>query len=281
MLPALPCYRLARTLDGRPTKAEVEKERCRRIRELGRVAHRGLWGEWCRRLAKALADDLVQLKTMANPVFVWEMQDLLIGNIHLLLDQEDRKRVATFTINKRAWAKHAVELLRVPELGTHGVDLKRSVKQEFRKNLNDALKKLREAGKVVRGWLICVIEVAYDEPTGCYQIHIHGIATDDYIDVVDGLRRFRSFKPWKKDGRLRIPGCRRPVVIKERLTDLPRPFAYMLKMFWKLRRAGKRVRLPGDEHIRSLLVLNQYRVDDLVLMMGVQVKDGRLKAISR
>jgi hypothetical protein len=44
-----------------------------------------------------------------------------------------------------------------------------------------------------------------------------------------------------------------------------------------MRNSGRTKRLQGDEHTRMLLFLHKHRPENLTLLMGVQVKGGKLQ----
>ena len=255
-------YRPSKCLDDFPTAQSAERERQTRIRLLAATTHQGLWGEAARALAVRLEEDA---ETLANNQVMLGWQDRIVGQLHRLIERQGREDICTFTIAKRAWAKHPAEL---------DVGLLAKVERQFRKNIADLKRKL----KPKRGWIFATIEASYDVDFGCYQFHIHGAASGDYVGVIDGLRKLRSYKPWI--GISGIPDCRYPVRrSREPLTNMPRPINYAFKSYWKVRKAGHVARLPGEEHTRMLLFLDECEVDDLTILINLGVEKGSFEEL--
>lgn len=146
---------------------------------------------------------------------------------------------------------------------------------------------LRRAGAATAktGFLVLGLHGEYDPLTGFYHLHFHGYADGDMLRAVDRLRLQRRFRRQSLGpGR----GKDRPVVIaREPLTNLPAPLTYIVQSWWPSRPRGdgidddrrgspKRRRIPQPDHSEWLLWLDQWRIQDMVLMMRLRVIKGRL-----
>ena len=253
-----PQYRPSKTVEGFLTLAQVDKERRKRVRLLAATTHQGSWGKRARELAGRIEADE---ETLANPIWFRDHQERCIGNLYWLIERQKRTDVTTFTIVKKRWAVYAGDLSK---------KILKKIEKQFRKNLGDTGIKPRQ------GWIYATIEAAYYPEQGCYQFHLHGAACGDYVRMIDALRKKRSYKPWKAEPGM--PACRTPIRRSQKpLTNMPTPLSYGLKHFWKLRDAGCRVRLPGDEHTRMLLFLDQCCIEDLTILINLTVRNGRLE----
>lgn len=253
-------YRPSENMKDFETRIDAETERNLRIRRLAKCAHQGDWGDAARCLRCRLLqeDGRTSWPTLASPTYCRHLRQVVIGNLHKVLDQNWPGKCVFVTLVRNDWARHPGDL--------HDVDLD-SWKRALRKSITDRL-------KGDSGWIFLWFEASYDPVHQCYQFHAHGIATGDYVDAVEALNGSRAFRPWAN---LRgIPDCSKPVDCEPvQLEDLPRPIAYSLKSFWKLRNSGWKVRLDGDEHTRMLLFLDEHRPEDFCLMIGISVRDGR------
>lgn len=234
-----------------------------RVRLLAATIHKGLWGDAARALSERLAADE---GTLANNKVMLAYQDRIVGQLNRLIERQAGEDVCTFTIVKRTWAKHPAEL---------DVAVLEAIERQFRKNVADLKRKLSPK----HGWIFATIEASYDVKLLCYQFHLHGTASGDYIDIIDGLKGLRSFKPWEDISG--IPDCKHPVRrSREPLTEMPSPINYGFKSYWKVRNGGRATRLPGDEHTRMLMFLDQCKVDDLTILINLGVENGTLKELN-
>lgn len=237
----------------------LEEDRTR-AKLLRRTMHEGIWGDTARGLAERLAagERRCPWPTLASALYWRDLRERIIGNLNLFIEDEEPEHASFFTIVRKEWALHPADLF--------DVDLGR-FKRMFRKNIEDTKVELNG------GFMIGRFEASYDPIAQCYQLHIHGVATDDYIDAINKLKGRRPYRPWAEV--LGIPDCKKPVENPLVATDeAARAFAYSLKSYWELRNAGRAKRLHGDEHTRCLLFLDKQRPEDLFLLMGVQVKGG-------
>lgn len=255
-------YRPSKCLEDFPTAKAAERELRTRVRLLAETTHQGLWGDAARTLSERLAADE---ETLANNKVMLAWQDRIVGQLYRLIEHQAHQDVCTFTIAKMVWAKHPVEL---------DVAVLEAIERQVRKNVADLKRKLSPR----HGWIFATIEASYDVKLVCYQFHLHGTASGDYIGIIDGLKRLRSYKPWKNIPG--IPDCKHPVRrSREPLTKMPSPINYAFKSFWKVRKGGRVVRLPGDEHTRMLMFLDQCKVKDLTILINLGIENGALKEL--
>ncbi|RYG56905.1 MAG: hypothetical protein EON56_03370 [Alphaproteobacteria bacterium] len=136
------------------------------------------------------------------------------------------------------------------------------------------------------GYLIAFIHGEFEPSRNVYQLHIHGIVAGSLRDVIDQeVRKTPSVR--SNDGTYGLSDfVRHRLRMESSLTDLPRPITYLVKSFWpsKLQylnaqgqlRRHRRVRRIGEPyHTEVLLWLDQWRLNDLSLLMNLSVgKDG-------
>ena len=244
------------------TKYESLAEDAQRVLLLRRTEHQGQWGDDALDLADRLAEGRRRYPwpTLASSLYWRDIRERVVGHVNLLIEGEEPERASFFTIVRKEWASRPADLPHV-EIARF--------KRMFRKNIEDSGVDLDD------GFLIGRFEASYDPIAQCYQFHIHGIATDAYIDAINTLKGRRPYRPWADI--FGIPDCKHPVENPELPVDgVVRAFTYSLKGYWELRNAGRAKRLQGDEHTRSLLFLDRHRPEDLFLLMGVHVKGGVL-----
>ena len=209
--------------------------------------------------------------TPVSKLFMREFRIRTHGALWQLVD-ECTEPVSTFTIIKRSW-------IRFPDNIDHLDPV--ALKADLRTSLN------RAGAKHTSGFLYASLDGEFmQEREICnprfngvrpalYQVHFQGIASGEKIEVIDRLRKQRCFAPWMGDDKVR--GCRTPVQLsREPLTNLPSPLAYTDKGFWKMQRNGKTLRIPEPHHTQVLLTLNDFRIEDLTLLMNLKVKAGKL-----
>lgn len=126
-----------------------------------------------------------------------------------------------------------------------------------------------------KGFLLAAVHGEFDPIAELYQPHVHVIATQDYVDLVDRLRTLKGYKPTER--------VRTPVRITRNIFDLPGALTYLLKSYWPqrpflplgsdgaLKRPRNHQRIDEPFHTNLLLWLDKWQVSDLILMMGLRV----------
>ncbi|SUJ31866.1 Uncharacterised protein [Sphingomonas paucimobilis] len=142
----------------------------------------------------------------------------------------------------------------------------------------------------VGGWLIVGIHGEHDPTKGVYVIHFHGYCTGGMIGVIDRLRGQPSFKSkhQRKDGSdvQRVHRSRAP------LDNLPRPLTYPFQGFWpakasfvaqneRSKRQRRKHRIKEPMHSEVLLWLARWRIQDLVLLLGIRVTKSGMEPCAK
>lgn len=144
-----------------------------------------------------------------------------------------------------------------------------------------------------KDWLIAFIHGECDPVAGVYRLHLHGLASDDMIEVVDRLRKLPNYatRRFLADGSP-SPVYRRVRIERKPLTNLPAPITYLMQSFWPSRPViinedGRRVRsrvkqrIAEPYHSQVLLWLDKWGLDDLTVMIGLRVTKNGLKQTKR
>lgn len=135
------------------------------------------------------------------------------------------------------------------------------------------------------GFLFVGLHGEYDPLTGRFQLHFHLYGVGGALDAVRRLCQQARYKPQMAANPDR---ARSPVQIRKApLTHLPDPLTYLVQSWWPSRRRfnedGTRVakprreRIPEPAHSEYLLWLDRWRLQDIVLMIGLRVINGRLR----
>lgn len=136
---------------------------------------------------------------------------------------------------------------------------------------------LRRAGcGLADGALIACIHGEFEPLRQVYQLHLHGLASGEMVEIIDRLRRLPSFKSG--------PVITSPIRIsRQPLEAMPYPLGYVCKSYWPCRRIGpvgadnliKRERnarrIPEPFHSQVLLWLDEWQIEDLTLLVNVRV----------
>lgn len=135
-----------------------------------------------------------------------------------------------------------------------------------------------------RGYIFVGLHGEFNRNTGCFHLHLHGIADGQMVDVIRGLKRLPRFRFDRKRD------LRSPIrVTRLRMTNLPYPLLYTVQDWWpgrftlsrngKPRRSGRQ-RIPEPYHTALLLWLDRWSLADMTLMVGMRVgKDGFVKRV--
>lgn len=212
--------------------------------------------------------------SLASSVDMREHRIKVGGHLWHLMSKGQIKKVRTFTVIPATWEYPADQLA--------GVD-----PVEMINGLRVALYG-RGAGQA-SGWLIAFVHSEHDPVGDVYRFHVHGIAYGEMIDVIDRLRTLPNYRSCLhlSDGS-RSPVYRRVRRTRKPLRNLPAPITYILQSFWPARalviskdgeryRARRKGRIKEPRHSQVLLWLDQHRLEDLTLMIGLRVTQNGLK----
>ncbi|KFL46399.1 hypothetical protein IL54_1815 [Sphingobium sp. ba1] len=125
-----------------------------------------------------------------------------------------------------------------------------------------------------RGYIFVGLHGEFNRNTGCFHLHLHGIADGEMVNVVRGLKKLPRFRFDRKRD------LRSPIrVTRLRMTNLPYPLLYTVQDWWPGRfilvRNGKpvrsrRQRIPEPYHTLLLLWLDRWSLADMILMVGIR-----------
>lgn len=215
--------------------------------------------------------------SMASPVCMREQRIRIIGHLHRLIKMTAGSSERLFDIIPRGWRVRRRDLLRFNV---------RARLSAFRSALNRERTALRrENARVGRpnnpdaGWLIMFVHGDWDVRAERYQLHVHGVASGEMVEVVRRLGTRRNFKSAHTGEE---SAWSRVIVKAQAPTDLPYPLTYRLKSYWlatpsyvnaegRVRRSPQQRRLVEPQHTQVLFWMDQWRLQDICLMMGIQV----------
>lgn len=222
------------------------------------------------RLADKLDQSLLDCQLYSSPASSQFMRDRRLafaGWLWRLRDSRPDMEQALCTIISRHWEHPASDLhLFHPRSFLDGVK-----------------SQLRYHGDEKGGYLAGALHSEFVPETNTFRMHLHAIAAGPKIDDVDRMRSspmLKSYVDTLGDRSIK----KRAVKIQRALTNYPDPLTYALQAFAPARvfgspgngeQRGRRRRIPEPWHSQYLLWLDQYRLEDLVLLIGVRVtKDG-------
>ena len=224
-----------------------------------------------RKLSKRIGSSTQSCASLACPVYFRGLRIAEVRQMWLLCDQA-ADEVSFVTVIPKDWE--------IPDDQLHSVD-----PRELLNRLRAVLYRCGAAD--APGWIRFVIHGEHDPTTGTYQFHVHGLATEGMIKVVDALRKLPNFRScrraWEKGKRHVYQRVRRT---RKALTDLPDPLTYIVQSFWPRRcsysnghgdraRQTKKRRLLEPHHTLMLLWLDRWTLEDLTLSIGLrQTKSG-------
>lgn len=257
------------------TVAEAEAEDRLRLTRLLRLARHGsnmVDARRARRLANKLDRTLERERLAPTPAssrFMRKIRRRLAGWLWHVSDTHPHYGQTLVTLLCDAWKLPAPDLMLF--------DAKRMLR-----NLRSLLWS-RGADKAL-GYLELGVHCEYFEPSDEFHFHVHRIAAGEMIRVIEGLRKTRQFHQDASAGEKK----QRPnIKIQRPLNNLPAPYLYTVQSFAPRRgyvdpltgevlRGSKR-RIPEPYHSLYLLWLDRYRIEDLVLLIGLRVTKTGLK----
>ena len=222
-------------------------------------------GKLAERLARARQRGRV-LISLASPEYMRRARVRVIGHLWMLIEAS-RLSVSTVDLVPKGWIFSSSELDEADPV----------------KLLNALRSDLNRCGAAdATGFLFLGLHGEYESEADVYQLHAHGVATGEIIEVVDKLRKRRKFQSERRaDGAIHS----RVVISRKPITNLAYRLTYILKSYWpsrpivmidgRPRRVRGVRRIPEPRHSHYLLWLDRWSLSDMILLMGLFVgKDG-------
>lgn len=214
----------------------------------------------------AASDGKVIPATMASATYLRRQRIKLASSLWQFLDERPLA-AATFTLLSKDWQVPVDEL----------------EKADPRRVLNGCRSDLiRQGAGSADGAIIMANDGQFEPNRKIYGLHVHGVAVgEEMIRSIDSLRGLAKYRPVKASAA--VAGISRPVRIsREPLQNLPHPLTYLLKSYWpcrwapdsdeeQQRKERRKRRIPEPYHSQLLLWLNQWRLSDMTLMIGMYV----------
>lgn len=248
-----------------PAEAQTEdEERCKRASRLI-SKKRKIDHQWRRSEIATLIDRIESASTVASLVYMRKHRKRVGGHLLRLLSC-DFTAARMFTFLPADWIYPAGSLCEAD-----AVKLLAALRQALRR---------KGAGRA-SGWLFAFIDGEYDSTSRTYRVHVHGLASGKMIDIVKKMKGVRNLQPVGKS--MWAGAVHRPVM-SQKITVTPmRAATYAIKGFWcerpifqgvgltPKRPRGKRRISQLQPFVEHLLWLDQWRLQDLALLMGMSV----------
>lgn len=134
----------------------------------------------------------------------------------------------------------------------------------------------------MKGWLFASLHACFDSSDNTYRLHLHGQAQGEMIARIEALRTKWPKKYLRSQGQ----GDTGSITIIREQTDLPKPVTYCLQSFWnhkfflnpmtgERQTIERRRRIPEPHHSLALAWIDQFRLEDLTLLIGLRCgRDG-------
>lgn len=148
----------------------------------------------------------------------------------------------------------------------------------------------RCGAKAAGGWLIVGLHGEFDPVSALYRLHFHAVVAGEMIQLVGRLRKLRKYQSKRRGpGKLRMATDKPIKISRKPITNLPTTVAYVLQSFWPARsivqlndgverKQRTKQRIPSPYHTEVLLWLDQWTLQDMVLLMKIHVSKGQLNA---
>lgn len=257
-------YRVDRQDPAFETEVAAGREDALRTRLLRSQAskHSGNWGVQARQLADRLDPALNHdfPESPASSRYMRYHRICIIGGLLRLVSENDAGATVRFDIVKPSLARDLEGLLD---------ESPRRAGQELRADL------IRVGTRPENGFLFAGYHNESDPTTQLFQGHHHILATGGYVDLLNGLRGLKGYRP--------TSSVRTPIRATHTLTNPAHALTYLLKSYWPQRpslplgangspkRPRKGQRIDEPYHSQVLLWLDQWTLSDLTLLMGMRV----------
>ena len=218
---------------------------------------------WTKALCTSLAYDVGQPpQSRASALYMRKVRRNLGGAILEFLERYSDE-VRGFTLLSEQWEVSATELT--------PADIKRVIKQ-----VRNHVHRLKTASRP--GFVIAGLDGEFDATRKLFVLHLHGIVGGGYVVAFDReLRQRRAYRPTEF--------IKRPLKLTV-MKEQPPWLSYVCKSFWSSatwleteagpKRTGRVMRIQEPDSTHYLSVLNQLRVAETFLLIGLSIEGGRL-----
>lgn len=208
-------------------------------------------------------------ETLASSRYMREQRIDLTGAVWELVDQARKGNARVVTVVHEDWTRDGEGLLQSDP---------RKLIAAFKQHL------LRHGAQNATGWLIGFVHGDFDPDTRQYQLHLHLVAAEGMLNVLRRLKTSSKFRSERPEGR-KSGTVYQKVHFRRMLDNVPYTLTYRFQSYWPkkitvnigdsenprmVRRKG-RGRIPEPYHVLSLLWLDKWRLQDLVLLMKLSV----------
>lgn len=145
----------------------------------------------------------------------------------------------------------------------------------------------RNGSSEMKGWIYCYLHGEYEPESNFYMLHVHGIATPDYKEVLERMRS--SCHVLRSNSSGNEPNVRKRLQVSRKPIDDPfKVISYCAQSYWpmrhvsyyeksKMKRQRIKQRIINPYHTEYLLWLSKIKLKNLVFSKGFHVnKNGKL-----
>lgn len=207
--------------------------------------------------------------SIASALYMRRKRVRFAGNLWQAVEAHRGNRSSLFTVIPVGWCFTSAELQFVNP---------NRLKDAFRADLK------RAGVSDASGFLAACLHGEHDAASNSYQLHLHGIAVGDMIEVLDRLRTQAKYASHRV-GFARQPGhtSQRLRMSRGEVLNLPYRLTYILQSWWPSRWTGRiagstdrvrssaRRRIPEPAHCEYLLWLHRWALSDLTLLIKLRV----------
>lgn len=280
-------YRIDLLVEGFETWKQAQDEARSRAKILRSDArnHGGDWGQDARALADKIDPELNPefSRSLADPRYMRDLRIRIIGALWKLYDSLGHVNVRRCDVIRTNWNLDLFDFIDEDAV---------RLKNEFRSTIVRTKARLKREGVETAGSFIFAALHGEFDPTGLmFQLHYHVIEDDEDATVIDSLRDRKGFVAPRRsdaaelgaaDGHVTTPVR----VTRKPLTNLPSALGYLLKSYWlqyaRVKRSGgSKKQNNNGQRIESpylstqLMWIDQFKIGDLILMMGLRItRDG-------
>lgn len=211
-------------------------------------------------------------QTFASSAYMRRFRLRFVGAVLKLIRNNPEAQIGVVTILPRDW--------RIPGRALSAVKPKQYL-ERFRQQL------VRAGLKDADGWMIAFLHGDYDPSQDTYQLHLHLVATNGLLPLIEKLRALPVYRP----GDPAQPGyIRQPIRVLSLANPERRVSYYLAQAFWPSkpsyqkdgvwRRSRHRQRIPDPRLAEWLMWMDRQSFGDLLMLRGCRLGDGSLIAQS-